>query len=72
MWKLLLILVLLIYLLNKISVVVLRAFGRPQAPPSNRANQDNINGNGPSTGPGQGPKRGSIKGGEYVDYEEVK
>ena len=71
MWKLIIVLVLVIYLLNKISVVLLRAFGRPQNPPPpfSRPQDGNIHvdPNGKAT-----PKRGDIKGGEYVDYEEVK
>lgn len=71
MWKLILVLFLVIYLLNKISVVLFRVMGRPQPPPPpfNRSNShsDTINNPGKQT-----PKRGGIKGGEYVDYEEVK
>lgn len=70
MWKLILILVVVIYLLNKISFLLMRAFGRPQAPPPPFSRQNDgqihVNQNGKS------PKRGGIKGGEYVDYEEVK
>ncbi len=70
MWKLLIILILLIYLLNKISVVLMRAFGRPQSPPPfPRGNPGDVNVNQDGK---QSAKRGSIKGGEYVDYEEVK
>ena len=70
MWKLIIILVLVIYLLNKISVVLFRVMGRPQPPPPGFR--------GPSNGAAspngkQTPKRnGGIKGGDYVDYEEVK
>lgn len=70
MWKLIIALVLVIYLLNKISVVLLRAFGRPAPPPPfARRPEGNIhvNPNGKAAA-----KRGDIKGGEYVDYEEVK
>ncbi len=71
MWKLIIILVLVIYLLNKISFVLFRVFGKPQAPPPpfQRPREGNIhvNSNGKSA-----PKRGDIRGGEYVDYEEVK
>lgn len=71
MWKLIIILVLIIYLLNKISVVLFRVMGRPQAPPQNFR---------PTPGDGvhvdnaakRTPRKGGIKGGEYVDYEEVK
>jgi hypothetical protein len=70
MWKLILVLVLVIYLLNKISVVLLRAFGRqpgpqPPFPPQN----DGYTRSNPRD---KTPNRGNIKGGEYVDYEEVK
>lgn len=71
MWKLIIALILVIYLLNKISIVLLRAFGRPQAPPPpfSRRPEGNVhvNQNGKAS-----TKRGDIKGGEYVDYEEVK
>ncbi len=70
MWKLIIILVLVIYLLNKISVVLFRAMGRPQPPPPNFRGTANgaSNSNGKQT-----PKRnGGIKGGDYVDYEDVK
>ena len=69
MWKLIIILVLVIYLLNKISVVLFRVMGRPQPPPNFRKTPDSAtNENGRQT-----PKRGSgLKGGEYIDYEEVK
>lgn len=71
MWKLIIILVLVIYLLNKISFVLFRVFGRPQAPPPpfQRPQDGNIHVNSPGR---PTPKRGDIKGGEYVDYEEVK
>lgn len=70
MWKLIIILILVVYLLNKLAVVLFRVMGRPQPPPSFRrpANGNvNVEGNGKQT-----PKRGGIKGGDYVDYEEVK
>lgn len=68
MWKLILILILVIYLLNKISVVLFRAMGRPQGPPPNRDSNDI---HADATGR-KVTKPGNIKGGEYVDYEEVK
>lgn len=69
MWKLIIILVLVIYLLNKISVVLFRVMGRPQPPPPHfRGPNGTINPDGKQT-----PKRnGGIKGGDYVDYEDVK
>lgn len=71
MWKLILILVLVIYLLNKISVVLFRVMGRPQTPPPSfgRQNAGPVNKEA-ARKPGQ--QGGHIKGGEYVDYEEVK
>lgn len=69
MLKLIIILVLLIYLLNKISVVFFGA-GRPQPPPPYR-NQANgsirVDDQSSKT-----KKNGDFKGGEYIDYEEVK
>ncbi len=63
MWKFIIILILVIYLLNKISVILFRVVGRPQPPPF-RGNPD------PTTPKPQ--KKGGLKGGEYVDFEEVK
>ena len=68
MFKLIIILVLLIYLLNKVSVFLFRAFGQARPQPQNF--------NKPSDGSVQMPKKpnkkSGLKGGEYVDYEEVK
>jgi len=70
MWKLILILVLVIYLLNKISVVLFRAMGRPQGrPPNSHRGHNDIHANATERNV---TKPGNIKGGEYVDYEEVK
>jgi hypothetical protein len=70
MWKLIIVLVLVLYLLNKISRVLFSVMGRPQSPPPPPfGRQSNSNGTGPVK---QTPKKGGIKGGEYVDYEEVK
>ena len=68
MLKLIIILVLLIYLLNKVSVFLFKAFGppRPQAPNFNRPPDGSIHMDKKPT------KKGGVKGGEYVDYEEVK
>ena len=66
MWKLIIILVLLLYLLNKISVIIFRMFGKTQQPPFKGT---------PSGDPGANAKpqkKAGLKGGEYVDYEEVK
>lgn len=65
MFKLIIILILLIYLLNKISVMLFRVFGRPQSPP--------FRGSATPPPPTSRPQRkGGLKGGEYVDFEEVK
>jgi hypothetical protein len=71
MFKLIIILVLLIYLLNKVSVFLFRAFGQPRSqqsnfnrPPDGSIHMDSV--------PKKGNKKGGLKGGEYVDYEEVK
>jgi len=68
MWKLIIVLVLIIYLLNKVSTVLFRSSGRSRQdfnrPPEGSIHVDD---------PGKTPKRkGNIKGGDYVDYEEVK
>jgi hypothetical protein len=70
MWlKLIIALVLVIYIMNKISMVLFRVMGRqqPPPPPFGRTGNGTVNNAGKQT-----PKRGGIKGGEYVDYEEVK
>lgn len=68
MFKLIIILVLLIYLLNKVSVFLFRAFGQPRPQPQNF--------NRPPDGSirmdKKPAKKSGLKGGEYVDYEEVK
>lgn len=70
MWKLIVILVLVIYLLNKIGSVLFRVMGRTQPPPGFRRHAGGTNVDDNSK---QSPKRtGGVKGGEYVDYEEVK
>ncbi len=72
MWKLILILVLVIYLLNKISLVLFRVMGRPQSPPSSFGKRNEGSGHREAAAPKTSSTRGNIKGGEYVDYEEVK
>ncbi len=71
MFKLIIILVLLIYLLNKIGVFLFGLRGRsPQPPPNFRRPADgSIH---MDTMPKKGNKKSGLKGGEYVDYEEVK
>jgi hypothetical protein len=69
MWKFIIILVLVIYLLNKVSVFIFRVAGQKQTPPNfRRPPEGNIN---MDSAPKKG-KKGGLKGGEYVDYEEVK
>lgn len=71
MWlKLIIALVLVIYLLNKVAVVLYRVMGRPQPPPPFQRRPGgsiHVDKQGKPAA-----KRGDIKGGEYVDYEEVK
>ncbi len=63
MWKLIIILVLLIYLINKVSAIFYTARG--QQPPRRPADSFRQ--------PAQPPqKKEGYKGGEYIDYEEVK
>jgi hypothetical protein len=69
MFRIIIILVLVIYLLNKVSVFIFRVAGHKQTPPNfRRPPEGNINVN---TTPNKN-KKGGLKGGEYVDYEEVK
>jgi len=68
MWKLIIALVLIIYLLNKVSAVLFRASGRPRQD-FNRKPEGSVHVN--NTGQ-TSKKKGTIKGGDYVDYEEVK
>jgi len=68
MWKFIIILVLLIYVLNKVSVFIFRVAGHKQTPPNfRRPPEGHINVNTPPK-----KKKSGLKGGEYVDYEEVK
>ena len=71
MWKLIIVLILIIYLLNKVSVVLFRVMGRNQPPPRPSRRPEgciHVDNSGQ-----QAPRKGgNIKGGEYVDYEEVK
>ena len=70
MFKFIIILVLLIYVLNKVSVLLFKIVGRPQPPPPpfRRPADGNINVDAVP----KKEKKGGLKGGEYVDYEEVK
>ena len=68
MWKYIIILVLVIYVLNKISSMLFR-IARSQQPPQFRRPADgSIH---VDAMPKKG-KKGGLKGGDYVDYEEVK
>jgi len=69
MFKLIIILVLVIYLLNKVSSIFFRMAGRPQqTPPFRRSADGDIHVDGMA----KKAKKSNLKGGEYVDYEEVK
>jgi hypothetical protein len=70
MFKLIIILVLIIYLLNKVTSIFFRSAGRPQqTPPFRRPADGSIH---MDTAPKKTNKKSGLKGGEYVDYEEVK
>ena len=69
MWKFIIILILVIYVLNKVSNLIFRVAGQKQTPPNfRRPAEGNINVNTPPPK----AKKSTLKGGEYVDYEEVK
>ncbi|HWA34653.1 MAG TPA: hypothetical protein VG737_11010 [Cyclobacteriaceae bacterium] len=73
MLKFIVILILVIYLLNKVSVILFRVVGGPRsAPPPNfrRPPEGTINMDGAPKKSAR--KGGGLKGGEYVDFEEVK
>lgn len=70
MFKFLLILALIGYLFYKVGGMFFRAGAASQQFRQQRQRQDtasNVNAN-----PTRGKKDGSIKGGDYVDFEEVK
>lgn len=72
MLKFIIAMILLLYLLNKVSVIIFRVFGqsRPTPPPNFRRPQEgSVHMDG---APRKGTRKGGLKGGEYVDYEEVK
>ncbi len=70
MFKLIIILVLIIYLLNKVSGFLFRVMGRPQqTPPFRRPADGSIH---MDNTPKKPNKKSGLQGGEYVDYEEVK
>jgi hypothetical protein len=73
MIKFIVILILLLYLLNKVSVILFRVVGGSRStPPPNfrKPPEGTINMEGGPKKPSR--KGGGLKGGEYVDYEEVK
>ena len=71
MLRLIVILVLLIYLVNKVGGFLFRVLGHSQrTPPNFRPPGDaNVNMDSP---PKKTNRKSGIKGGDYVDYEEVK
>ena len=71
MFKLIIILVLLIYILNKVSAFLFRVLGQSrQTPPNFRRPADgSVH---MDTAPRKENKKSGLKGGEYVDYEDVK
>lgn len=71
MLKALIIIALVVYLLSKIGGLFFRAGATSQRfnPQQRRPADGNINVNTPPKGDKKG---GTIKGGDYVDYEEVK
>jgi hypothetical protein len=73
MLKFIVILILLLYLLNKVSVILFRVVGhsKPTPPPNFRRPPDGSINMDSSAKKASG-KGGGLKGGEYVDYEEVK
>ena len=72
MLKFIVILILLLYVLNKVSVILFRVVGgpsKPTPPPSfRRPPEGNIN----MDGAPKKTRKGPLKGGEYVDFEEIK
>lgn len=72
MLKLIIALILLLYVLNKVSVIIFRVFGqsRPAPPPNfRRPSEGSVHMDGTQR---KSTRKGGLKGGEYVDYEEVK
>jgi hypothetical protein len=68
MFKFLLIIGLVLYVIYKIGTLFFRAGAASQQFRSNQQQNKNFNGN-----PGQQQKKGpAVKGGEYIDYEEIK
>ncbi len=71
MLKLIVILVLLIYVVNKVGALLFTALGRSQRTPPNfrRPGDGTIH---MDSSPKKSDRKNGLKGGEYVDYEEVK
>jgi hypothetical protein len=71
MLKALIIMALVVYLLSKVGGLFFRAGAASQkfGPQQRRPADGNMNVNTP---PAKDKKGGTIKGGDYVDYEEVK
>lgn len=73
MWRILLIIVLVIYALNKLGLFRILAQSNQRRysdqPNRHRPNDGNVN---IDNNPNPNPKKSDFKGGEYVDYEEVK
>jgi hypothetical protein len=71
MWRTIIISILVIYLVNKLGGMLMRFMGHSgQVPPTFRRPGDNsINMDTPPKKPN---RKSGLKGGEYVDYEEVK
>ena len=67
MFKLLLVISLIVYLLYKIGSIFFRAGAASQQARRPQETASNVHAN-----PVKDKKNGDIKGGEYVDYEEVK
>ena len=71
MLKLIVILVLLIYLVNRVAFFLFRVLGPSHRTPPNfkRPSDGTIH---MDSSPKKSDKKSGLKGGEYVDYEEVK
>jgi hypothetical protein len=71
MWRLIIISILVIYLVNKLGGLLFRFMGQSgQVPPRFRPPGDNSVHR--DTPPKKTNRKTGLKGGEYVDYEEVK
>jgi hypothetical protein len=70
MLKFLLIMALALYILSKVGSFIFRSGGNVQPP--NRSQRRADGSIHVDTNPEKGKKGSSIRGGEYVDYEEVK